>query len=381
MYERDVIGLFGGLNTIKEFYAEISIGTPSQTFNVQLDTGSSNFLIYGSSCVGCPESKSFDVQSSSSAVAIGCSGKLFCDNCSSSDQCEFKIGYGGGAKEIGLIYQDVLKIEGFPSLSIDFGLIESSETSGLPFEKPPVSGIWGLAFPSLSTWKGETVFEELVNSQGIYNSFSLCLTTSNPVMSMGVDFSSTSGILWAPIVEETFYVVDVPTIKAGNITIQEGYTGQTIIDSGTTLMYLNPTTFQNFKEAIQSDCTLVGACGEQNLFNQTCFEYTSEQIAAFPTLSFYVEASPSFWLNFTANDYLVGDPFKCLVISYTNSDDAIILGDIFMQNYHVIFDIQQLRLGFGDISTCPKESSSFPISSKEPKLFLFLICYFLSYLI
>jgi hypothetical protein len=40
--------------------------------------------------------------------------------------------------------------------------------------------------------------------------------------------------------------------------------------------------------------------------------------------------------------------------SYLDGGLPVIIGDVFMQRYHVVFDKYEDRVGFGPLSSCPK---------------------------
>lgn len=68
-----------------------------------------------------------------------------------------------------------------------------------------MDGIWGLAYSSLSSWGGSSVVNTIISSYSLPNMFSLCLVETNPVMSIGLNYASTPGFQWIPIVEQAWY--------------------------------------------------------------------------------------------------------------------------------------------------------------------------------
>mmetsp|Transcript_49253 Transcript_49253/g.106977 ORF Transcript_49253/g.106977 Transcript_49253/m.106977 type:complete len:138 (+) Transcript_49253:3-416(+) len=67
------------------FYSTVAVGTPPQTFNVSLDTGSTDLLVPGLNCDGCVYSNSttrhYDPSKSSTAQFINYSTSLPDLNC------------------------------------------------------------------------------------------------------------------------------------------------------------------------------------------------------------------------------------------------------------------------------------------------------------
>jgi hypothetical protein len=82
---------------------------------------------------------------------------------------------------------------------------------------------------------------------------------------------------------------------------------------------------------------------------------TPAQLAQFPPLTIALyEIAP---LTIYPIDYLwqgAGIPgYYCLGIMAMDNSFPIILGDVFMQRFHVVFDRDEGYVGFGNLSTCP----------------------------
>jgi len=63
-----------------------------------------------------------------------------------------------------------------------------------------------------------------------------------------------------------------------------------------------------------------------------------------------------------------------MVDSGTNG--LTLLGDIFMQHWHVVFDRMNHRIGFGDLNTCPQQHTGIVISTgilKHLDVVLFIV--------
>jgi len=79
-----------------------------------------------------------------------------------------------------------------------------------------------------------------------------------------------------------------------------------------------------------------------------------------PTVSFVIRGSPAFTLTLTGPQYMrplvySGTTYYCLGIGNggTSLGNLIVLGDTLIRNYHVSFDLQNQKIGFGPLSTCP----------------------------
>lgn len=386
----DSIYLDGGIAKDGEFYAEVSIGTPPHSFNVQVDTGSSDLLIYTSECSSC-SSPYYSYSESSSSSLISCSESNFhCETCYSISQesvCGFEDSYGDGSIENGYVVSDLITIGDISGVRVDLGGIAESNTNG--FEPSGVSGIWGLAYSSLSSWRGVPVFEKLVTESGISNIFSLCLTGSEGIMTMGIDYSSDSSFVWTPIIEDLWYVVQLNSASLGSTTLFSSPppNGNAIIDSGTTLMLLPNFAYDSFVSYLYAECstnTLVGVCNEGGqLLNSSCFTMESDQINAFPNFNFNFNGLT---LSLKSSQYLYplssdGFTYYCMGIGSSGDiSNFTIFGDVFMQNYHVVFDRKNSMIGFGPLSTCPTTISiSVPTmtSSTNSQVLIVALIYFL----
>lgn len=111
-----------------QYYGEITIGTPPQTFSVVLDTGSSNLWVPSTHCssIACWLHRRFDSSKSQSFKANG---------------TEFAIQYGSGSLE-GIISNDVLGVADLTIKDVDFG--ESVKEPGITFAVGRFDGIFGL---------------------------------------------------------------------------------------------------------------------------------------------------------------------------------------------------------------------------------------------
>ncbi|KAG6329225.1 hypothetical protein ID866_9863, partial [Astraeus odoratus] len=117
-----------------QYYTEISLGTPPQTFKVILDTGSSNLWVPSTRCtsIACFLHAKYDSSASSSYKANGST---------------FAIQYGSGSME-GFVSQDRLSIGDLTITRQDFA--EATREPGLAFAFGRFDGILGLAYDTIS---------------------------------------------------------------------------------------------------------------------------------------------------------------------------------------------------------------------------------------
>jgi len=352
-----VVPLGGTIGSIGEFYVSVTLGTPPQNFDLQIDTGSSDLLVDSIGCDGCGNATKFDAAASSTFHTVSCTTNQFtCPMCYNTSFCGFNDVYGDGSHAGGEVTTDVFSV-GSLTANISFGLIENSSAG---FEPSGVDGIWGLAFPSLSDWLGTPPFFEFVEQDSIYPAFSMCLNLTGGggggVMDFGVNYQGDSGFNWTNIITDLYYVVEINELAVAGQSVATSGFGQSIVDSGTTLLYLTSSVYSAFASSVQnsSACSNLGSVCSA-LFGGACSPLTESEISSFPTLSFTLQGTGA--LNVPPQSYLYYSPQNesyCLgIMNGGAGNNNTILGDIFIQNFHTVFDNSTQTVGFGPLSSCP----------------------------
>lgn len=145
-----------------QYYGEVSIGTPAQTFKVILDTGSSNLWVPSSTCktIACLLHHKYDHTKSSSYAVNGTT---------------FNITYGSGGVD-GFWSSETVTLGGISAANTVFG--EATKLDGLSFSVAKFDGILGLAWPAISVDHVTPVFMEFWNQGSVSdNSFAFFLTS------------------------------------------------------------------------------------------------------------------------------------------------------------------------------------------------------------
>jgi len=192
-------------------------------------------------------------------------------------------------------------------------------------------------------------------------------------MSLGTDFSTTQGFQWVPITTKLYYGVTISgmsvagqSLGSASIFNSNGQSAGTIVDSGTTLMLLPKSAYAAYGSYLGSQCSkgtqLAGLCnpapsdGSTILDGGLCYTMSDSQVNAYPSLTvdfgsgIVMTVSPQKYL-FPFNDN--GVTYRCMGLANLTNDGEMILGDVFMQNWHVVFDRQHSQIGFGPVSSCP----------------------------
>jgi cathepsin D len=147
-------------NTDSSYYGSLAVGTPPMSFNVILDTGSSDLWLAGQGCQSCGNVPTFNPAQSSTYKNLS---------------TPFHISYGSGAAE-GTLASDVVQMAGFQVPKQTFGTSYSGYAHKANIYAPsavcnavssgllnsPVSGLLGLAYQSIAASKASPLWETLV---------------------------------------------------------------------------------------------------------------------------------------------------------------------------------------------------------------------------
>ncbi|KAG0681753.1 Vacuolar protease A [Pichia californica] len=311
-----------------QYFTEIQLGTPGQTFKVILDTGSSNLWVPSTECssLACYLHEKYDHDSSATYSANGTS---------------FAIRYGSGSLE-GFVSQDVLTFGDLTIPNQDFA--EATSEPGLAFAFGKFDGILGLAYDTISVNKIVPPIYNAIN-QGLLDSpqFAFYLgdasksETDGGICSIGgYDKSKFNGdITWLPIRRKAYWEVKFDGIGLGDeyATLQ-GHGAA--IDTGTSLIAL-PSQLAEILNA------QIGA--EKSWNGQYTIE--CEKRAELPDLTFTFDG-----YNFTITpyDYTLEVSGSC-ISAFTPMDfpDPIgplaIIGDAFLRKYYSIYDLGKDAVG------------------------------------
>ncbi|KIK55986.1 hypothetical protein GYMLUDRAFT_248204 [Collybiopsis luxurians FD-317 M1] len=313
-----------------EWAGTISIGTPGQDFLIDFDTGSSDLWVPSSSCTSstCSSKHTFDASASST----------------SSEQSEsFSIQYGDGSTVSGPVYTDTVSVAGVTVTGQTFSPVTTLSSS---FADDPIDGILGLAFPAISNLNADPFFVT-ANSQGAVssNEFGFFLASSGSELFLG----GTNSDLYSGDIEyhdvdtsTGFWQITGASIASGGTTAVSGF--ETIIDSGTTIMYGPPDAVAQFYDSVN------GA----TLFDE------SEGFYSFPC-----DSVPDVSFNWGGDDFSISADNFNLGATESGSSDCVgalaaqdlglgdntwLLGDSFMKNVYTAFSFERTAVGFATLS-------------------------------
>lgn len=310
-----------------QYYTEISIGNPPQSFKVILDTGSSNLWVPSKSCtsIACFLHTKYDSSSSTSYKANG---------------TEFSIQYGSGSME-GFVSNDDITIGDLTIKGHDFA--EAVKEPGLAFAFGKFDGILGLAYDTISVNHMTPVFYGMIN-QGLLdaNVFSFRLGSSEDdggeAIFGGIDENAYTGkITYVPVRRKAYWEVELEKVSFGDDVLELENTGAAI-DTGTSLIAV-PTDVAEMLN------TQIGAKKSWN------GQYTVEcsTVPNLPDLTMYFDGKP---YPLKGSDYILEVQGTCisafmgLDMNLPGGGSLWIVGDVFLRRYFTVYDLERHAVGF-----------------------------------
>lgn len=230
--------MHGNLHTLGYFSADLCVGTPPRSFDLIVDTGSSLTAVPCADCTQCGAHKH-----------DGQPGARFSEAASSTSQpcttgrCSYSVSYTEGSKIRGKMIEDSVwfgSAKGRKEVHASFGC--QTFESGL-FYSQVADGITGF---SMRSSYGPTLFEWLQRATGCPRVFSICLSEEVGAMVLGGAIPSDLQADWIPTIGTDAYQITLTEIKIGqrSLGVGGGNYGRTIVDSGTTFMYLPPKIYR-----------------------------------------------------------------------------------------------------------------------------------------
>ncbi|CAM6095825.1 unnamed protein product [Calypogeia fissa] len=371
----------GNLTTISTdglYYALVNVGTPSVSYFVALDTGSDLFWL-PCECKACapPSSPYFEglpslnvyaPSKSTTSKAVTCSSSdcavtfSTCQdqNLPSSGQCQYGLQYAtANTSTSGTVYQDDIHLRPNDGASTDITLpivlgCGQTQTGSLVDGTSVPDGLIGLGRMPYS------VPSILAQSGLAEDSFSMCFSVDGSGRIVFGDFGS-SAVTSTPLVdtnstEYPHYSAGIDSIKVGNDSIRVN--DVTLVDTGTTTTFFTSTVYQAVIKSFSAQVTNY----KRVIFDQTyelCYQTSNPEVdvplitiefgaaAAFPVLSPFL---PYFYQS---NNSLAG---FCLAL--LDGGSMNIFGANFMVGYNLVFNRQQLTLGFEQSDCYNTETSA-----------------------
>lgn len=329
-----------------QYVGEISIGTPAQQLSVVFDTGSSDLWIPGRGCNECGHHATFDYGASSTYEPL-------LDK--NGDLSKFEVDYGSG-KVTGYQAKDSVLLGSLRLDDVAFGEVVYEDRDIQSFM---MDGIAGLAFRGLSMVTKPTLLE-LLHDQHPDLPYVFSLYLSNDPDDASRPSHLTFGYYDLGIVGDNATWHYTPVIKRGfgdfkywtvkmtgmEVALDEGALDlcpsgcYAIVDSGTSGIAVPEDTYDALVAAVTKGL---------NCRDITCYYAKS---ADFPPLTFKLSPDNEFPMH--ASDYVSCSRWGECVIKFQKSSGSSywILGDVFMEAYYTLYDVDNLRVGFACAGDC-----------------------------
>ncbi|CAM6087897.1 unnamed protein product [Calypogeia fissa] len=344
-----------------EYVMALDLGTPSKTYSVIVDTGSDLTWIQCSPCSTCFQQPNpmFDPSTSSSYAALGCSNTLcqtlpVVEGCSPS--CQYFYEYGDQSTTVGTFSQDTVTLSttsgGTQQVgNVAFGCGHDNQGS--------FSGVDGL----VGLGQGPISFTSQLSSL-FGGKFSYCLVSlmdspsqTSPLLFGNAGIPSGS-VKYTPIVQNshhpTYYYVGLNGISVGGsllsipasaFAIDSSGSGGTILDSGTTITQLVGSAYKVVCQAFQSQMPYPQVSGSPAGLD-LCFDVSGAGSSSVrvPTLTFHFDQAD---IDLPSENYFVTvDQDGTLCLAMAGSYGFTIYGNIQQQNYQMLYDRVEGRVGF-----------------------------------
>lgn len=368
-----------------EYFMDVFIGTPPRHLSLILDTGSDLNWIQCEPCLDCFEQSGpiYDPSASSSYRNITCSDSR-CSlvsppadhrDCRRNLPCPYYYWYGDSSNTTG----------DFATESFTVNLTTSATSSSSPSAKRVEGVMFGCGHWNRGLFRGAAGLLGLGRGplsfssqlQSLYGqSFSYCLVeresdtnvTSNLIFGSDGNDPKRNHTFTALVPGETFYYVAIKSILVGGKALEipedtwrlkevDG-SGGTIIDSGTTLSYFVEPAYA----AIEAAFVKAAAAKRyrrtvvEDLPLEVCYNVTGVEEMELP--EFAIEFADGAVWDFPMGNYLIRvEPQEviCLALKSASGSGMNIIGNYQQQNFHVLYDTKNSRLGYAP-ANCADEA-------------------------
>ncbi|CAB4419075.1 unnamed protein product [Rhizophagus irregularis] len=322
------IGVIDFLNDI-EWIGQISIGTPPQSFLINLDTGSADLWIPSIDCSKqCANDRKFVPSKSKTFKSVG---------------TKFDIAYGDNTRAKGFVNEDTLQIGNMIIKNQRFATINEQSAT---LAADVIDGILGLGYDGLSTVPGSTTpFTNMVNQKLIPKKiFSVLLRPARLGSSLfggeylfgGIDPSLFTGaITYTPVTKKLFWQISIDSVELNNSVLASK--NDVIVDTGSTLMVLGTKVVKSIHDKLKGKLD-----SKTKTWQVPCNLSKSDKLSIrVNKVPFFVDTADLIRerVNPKSNDW-------CYSGIASTDENVWILGGVFLKNVYAVFDQEQNRVGF-----------------------------------
>ncbi|KAK6152977.1 hypothetical protein DH2020_012616 [Rehmannia glutinosa] len=342
-----------------EFLMELAIGTPPSSYSAILDTGSDLIWTQCKPCKQCFNQKTpiFDPKKSSSFSKLPCASDLCTalplSSCSVGN-CEYLYTYGDYSSTQGIMATETFTFGDVSVPKVGFGCGLDNEGGG--FNQG--GGLVGLGRGPLSlvSQLDEPKFSYCLTSIDSTKSSTLSFGSLVNVTSANDDDDSNSIIKTTPLIKSpsspSFYYLNLEGITVGDtvlpinkstFALKGDGTGGMIIDSGTTITYIEESAFDIVKKEFINQVKLpVDESNDTGL--DLCFTLPSDaRNIEVPKMIFHFDGAD---LDLPGENYIIADQSGVACLAMGGSNGMSIFGNIQQQNILVVHDLVQETISF-----------------------------------
>jgi len=325
-------------NQASEYYGQVAVGSPQQSFMVVFDTGSGNLLLPSTECddEACTSHKRFDSGVSVSAMQIAYADQPVTPMGHDGSRDVVTITFGTGEMS-GVYVRDNVCL-GNEGICCKADFIAATNESDEPFSLVPFDGILGLSLPQMAEGQDFSVLDRLVKA-GMLQEKVFAVFFGGDGEQSEITFGTytedkmASMLFWAPVTVPGYWQV-----KMDDITLDSQRLGlcvgasrcQVAVDTGTSLLAGPTEVVDTLIEKLQvaNDCS---------------------NFASLPKLGFIVGEHI---LDLEPEDYVSQSDGGCTVGLMAldippPKGPLFIFGDPFLRKYYTVYDLEHgPRVGF-----------------------------------
>ncbi|KAL7083952.1 hypothetical protein ACP275_14G194500 [Erythranthe tilingii] len=347
-------------------YSFIRVGTPAVRFIVAIDTSSDLFWL-PCDCPNCVRYLNasdgdkinlyiYSPSNSTTSKLVPCNSPM-CGptrGCSTTlKACSYQIGNASATSTTGILVEDILHLgtETNPQdpvdVSVTFGC--GKNQTGNYLTRRGLNGVFGLGMDSIS------IPSILASKNLVANSFSLCLVTDGAGR---IEFGDkgTAEQKTTPFnlqKSNPTYNITVTNIAVGNNATDLEFSPT--LNSGVPYTYLSDPAYSFITDNFNSRITDKPYVYPFDFFLDYCYALSANQDSPItPNLTFTMKGGDQFNVIVPTILFQEDDgPVYCLAIIKT--EDINIIGQIFMTGYRLVFDREEMVLGWKE-SNCDYSS-------------------------
>ncbi|RDX49668.1 acid protease [Lentinus brumalis] len=344
------LNLLTNQNADSSFYGSIAAGTPPISYNVILDTGSSDLWLAANDGLSASQSDgipTFDANASSTFTDLN---------------TPFSISYGSGAAR-GNLGQDSVQFAGFEVSDQVFGVVTQISNNLLT---SPVSGLMGLGFKSISSSGATPLWQALAESSGTLDQPLMAFQLTRfvdvqnaQVLEPGGTFNLgavntslyTGDIDYQPIPEgqEGYWIQELTglTVNGQSVSLDAGSASYAAIDTGTTLVGGPADSIAALYAQIPGSEALTG--DNAGYYTYPCDTNVTVTMKFGNSSIAWPISNADFLLMQVSGNSCVGGFFQ--LDTSGSSAPPWIIGDTFLKNVYSVFRASPAAVGFAQLSS------------------------------